>query len=87
MCHPSDFEHLMEPDPAPAPKLVAWSEHLATDYLAGLPAVEDAESFARTLVFGQRGRIACQRPDFDPHWCIVHSEDFAEGAATCEARS
>lgn len=64
---------------------VAWSDHLGTDYLAGFPLVEDAEVYARTLVFGQRGRVACERPSFDPYWCIVHSHDFADGAGACEA--
>mgnify|MGYP006921375659 CR=1 FL=1 len=30
-------------------------------------------------------RVACQRVDFDPTWCIAHSDDFPAGAETCEA--
>lgn len=57
----------------------------APTWMAGLPAEEDALEFARTLVFGERGRVACQRPSFDPYWCIVHSDDFADGAGACES--
>lgn len=92
---PAAFEPSAMPDDEPDPRprdvsgppteWVAWSDHLGTDYLAGLPLVEDAETYARTLVFGQRGRVACERPSFDPYWCIVHSDDFADGAGACES--
>lgn len=80
MCHPSDYEHLMTGGPAvdaPLPPEPTW--------LAGFPMAEEADAYARTLVFGQRGRVACERPSFDPYWCIVHSHDFADGAGACEA--
>ena len=73
MCHSTEYDHLI-PEPAETPS-----------FLAAFPRVEDAETFARTLVFGQRGRVACERPSFDPYWCIVHSHDFADGAGACEA--
>lgn len=73
MCHSTEYDHLI-PEPAETP---TWA--------GAFPLAEDAETFARTLVFGQRGRVACERPSFDPHWCIVHSDDFADGAGACES--
>jgi len=76
-----------DPDPEPRrPRDVSgpFIEHTPT-WANAFPLVEDAETFARTLVFGERGRIACQRPGFDPYWCIVHSDDFADGAGACES--
>lgn len=101
MCHPSDYAHLLEGEPSPEeraamaqipseperrPRDVSgpFTEYTPT-WGAGLPSAEDALEFARTLVFGERGRIACQRPSFDPYWCIVHSDDFGDGESVCEA--
>jgi len=74
-----------EPERRPRDVSGPFTEYAPT-WLAGLPAEEDAFEFARGLVFGQAGaRIACQRPSFDPYWCIVHSDDFADGAGACES--
>ena len=101
MCHASDYAHLLEGEPSPEeraamaqipqeperrPRDVSGEPREWTPtWASAFPMAEDAETFARTLVFGQRGRVACERPSFDPYWCIVHSDDFADGAGACES--
>ena len=101
MCHASDYAHLLEGEPSPEeraamaqitqeperrPRDVSGEPREWTPtWASAFPMAEDAETYARTLVFGQRGRVACERPSFDPHWCIVHSDDFADGAGACES--
>ena len=32
-----------------------------------------------------RSRVGCRRAIYDPHWCEVHRDDFAEGQVHCDA--
>ena len=76
MCSTSDYAHLMEPEPAPRPAILVAVEAL------GIP---DCGPTCTCRGIRPGARVACQRPSFDPTWCIVHSDDFAIDAQSCAA--